>query len=104
MERRAIQLRVAGQTYKVLSTADEDELRHLAALVDDRVGEIVPKGRAIPGNAILLAALALAHDLELERSTRHSLERKTRDVLRRVLMRIDHALEVEISEASVEAE
>jgi cell division protein ZapA len=104
MERRAIQLRVAGQTYKLLSTADEDELRHLAALVDDRVGELVPKGRAIPGNAILLAALALAHDLEQERSLRSSLERKTRDVLRRVLMRIDHALDVEISEASVEAE
>ncbi len=93
MERRAIQLRVAGQTYKVMSTADEEELRHFATLVDDRVGELVPKGRAIPGNAILLAAIALAHDLEQERSLRHSLERKTRDVLRRVLMRIDHALE-----------
>jgi cell division protein ZapA len=104
MERRAIQLRVAGQTYKVLSTSDEDELRRLAALVDDRVGALVPKGRTIPGNAILLAALALAHDLEQERSVRHSLERKMRDVLRRVLMRIDHALEVDIAEASVEAE
>ena len=103
MERRAIQLRVAGQTYKVVSSADEDQLRHLAELVDERVGELVPKGRAVPANAILLAAIALAHDLEEERGKRTSLERRTRDVLRRVLMRIDHALEMD-AEAPVEAE
>ena len=105
MERRAIQLRVAGQTYKVHSTADEDELRRLAGLVDERVDALVPKGRAIPGNAILLAAIALAHDLETERSLRKSLERRTRDILRRVLMRIDHALEVDTTaEATADAE
>ena len=104
MERRAIQLRVAGQTYKVVSTADEEELRQLAAVVDDRVSALVPKGRAVPANAILLAAIALAHDLEEERARRSSLERRARDVLRRVLMRIDHALEMDAAEASVEAE
>jgi cell division protein ZapA len=107
MERRPIQLRVAGQTYKVVSTADEDELRHLATLVDERVGQLVPKGRAVPANAILLAAIALAHDLEEERSRRTSLERRTRDVLRRVLLRIDHALDIDAAAettAEVEAE
>ena len=104
MERRPIQLRVAGQTYKVVSTADEDELRHLASLVDDRVGQLVPKGRAVPANAILLAAITLAHDLEEERARRSSLERRTRDVLRRVLMRIDHALELDTTTEAVEAE
>ena len=104
MERRPIQLRVAGQTYKVVSTADEDELRHLASLVDDRVGQLVPKGRTVPANAILLAAIALAHDLEEERARRSSLERRTRDVLRRVLMRIDHALELDTTTEPVEAE
>jgi cell division protein ZapA len=104
MERRAIQLRVAGQTYKVLSSADEEELRFLAGLVDDRVGQLVPKGKGVPGNAILLAALALAHDLENERASRKALERRTRDVLRRVLLRIDHALEVDASALEAEAE
>ena len=103
MDRRAIQLRVAGQTYKVVSSAEEEELRHLAELVDARVGALVPKGRAVPANAILLAAIALAHDLEEERGRRATLERRTRDVLRRVLMRIDHALEMD-AEAPVEAE
>ncbi len=91
----AVQLRVAGQTYKITSSADEDELRRLAEVVDARVAEIVPKGRVVPGNAILLAAIALAHDLEKERGLRAALERKTRDVLRRVLMRIDHALDMD---------
>ncbi len=104
MERRAIQLRVAGQTYKVLSSADEDELQHLASLVDERVGALIPKGRAVPANAILLAAIALAHDLEEERARRTSLERRARDVLRRVLMRIDHALDLDATEAPAEAE
>lgn len=98
MERRAIQLRVAGQTYRVVSSADEPELRRLASVVDERVGELIPKGKPIPAQAILLAALALAHDLEVEQTQRRSLERRTRDVLRRVLMRIDHALEVERTE------
>lgn len=104
MERRPIQLRVAGQTYKVVSSADEDALRHLASLVDERVGELVPKGRAVPANAILLAAIALAHDLEEERSKRTSLERRARDVLRRVLMRIDHALDLDPAETVAEAD
>ncbi len=99
MERRAIQLRVGGQTYRVVSTADEPELRRLASVVDDRVGQLVPKGKAIPAQAILLAAIALAHDLEEEQGRRKSLERRTRDVLRRVLMRIDHALEMEPADA-----
>jgi cell division protein ZapA len=95
MERKVIHLRVAGQTYRVTSTADEEELRYLAGLVDDRVAQLVPKGRTVPANAILLAAIALAHDLENERSVRGAIERRTRDVLRRVLMRIEHALDKE---------
>lgn len=101
VDRKVVQLRVAGQTYRVTSTANEDELRYLAGLVDERVGQLVPKGRAVPANAILLAAIALAHDLENERSARSSLERRTRDVLRRVLMRIEHVLDKEGSTAEV---
>jgi len=92
MERRTIQLRVAGQTYRVASTADAKELQRLAAVVDERVSE-VSKGRAASPQGILLAAISLAHDLEEERGRRETLERRTRDLLRRVLMRIDDAIE-----------
>jgi cell division protein ZapA len=93
MDRRTIQLNVAGQSYKVVSTSPETELQRLASTVDAKVAEVFPKGRPAPSNAVLLAALALAHDLEAERGRREALERKTRDVLRRALVRIDDALE-----------
>jgi len=37
--------------------------------------------------------MALAHDVESERAEREALERRTRDLLRRALVRIDDALE-----------
>ncbi len=95
MDRRTVQLQVAGQSYKVVSTAPESDLHRLAAAVDAKVAQVVPRGRTVPPQAMLLAAIALAHELEEERSRREALERKTRDVLRRVLVRIDDALDPE---------
>ncbi|MFO0668447.1 MAG: cell division protein ZapA [Polyangiaceae bacterium] len=93
MERRTVQLHVAGQSYKVVTSAADDELGRLAAVVEAKVSEITPKGRPVQPQAVLLAALALAHELEEERARRESLERRTRDLLRRVLVRIDRALD-----------
>jgi cell division protein ZapA len=93
MERRTVQLQIAGQSYRVVSSAPEAELRHLAEIVTSKMTDMSPPGRVAPPQAMLLAAMALAHDLEQERSRREALERKTRDLLRRVLMRIDDALE-----------
>ena len=98
MERRTIDLRIAGQSYKVVSSSPREELQHLAEMVEAKLAEIGPRGRAQP-QAILLAAMALAHEVEQERGKRDSLERRTRDLLRRVLVRIDDALEpLEMSE------
>jgi cell division protein ZapA len=92
MERRTVELRIAGQSYRVVSSAAAEELRHLAELVEAKLTEVAPRGKA-PPQALLLAALALAHEVESERDRRESLERRTRDLLRRVLVRIDVALE-----------
>ena len=92
MDRRTVQIRVAGQTHKVVSTAEQGELNRLAATVDAKVSEI-SRGRANHPQGVLLAALALAHELEEERNRREALERRTRDLLRRVLLRIDDAIE-----------
>lgn len=88
-----MQLHVAGQSYKVVTSAADDELSRLAAVVESKVSELVPRGRPVQPQAVLLAALALAHELEGERAKREALERRTRDLLRRVLNRIDSALE-----------
>ena len=93
MDRRAVQLNVAGQNYKLVSTSPEAELQRLAAKVNEKVFELVPAGRAPTANAILLAAMALAYEVEEERGRREALERRTRDLLRRALVRVDDTLE-----------
>jgi cell division protein ZapA len=93
MERRTVELRIAGQSYRVVSSAPEDELRRLADVVASKLAEVTPRGRPVQPQAMLLAAMALAHELESERGRRESLERRARDLLRRVLVRIDDALE-----------
>jgi cell division protein ZapA len=99
MDRRTVELRVAGQSYRVVSSAPEEDLRRLAERVSAKLSEVVPRGRPVPQQALLLAAMALAHEVETERGERELLERRTRDLLRRSLVRIEAALEpLDVSE------
>lgn len=93
MERRTVQLKVAGQTYRVVTSASEDELRRLSDVVGSKLTILTPPGRPIQPQALLLAAISLAHDLEEERAKREGVERRARDLMRRVLVRIDAALD-----------
>jgi cell division protein ZapA len=93
MSRRTVTLKIGSREYKLVSSATEDELSKLADAVNAKLTELVPPDRPEPPQALLLAALALAHDLEEERLRTRSLERKSRDMLRRVLVRIDSVLE-----------
>src|SRR5262245_12678052 len=90
-----VELRVGGQTYRVLASAEEEELRRLADLVDARLRELVAPGRQIHPQALLLASIALAHDLEEERERRLRVEQRSRDMLNTLLSRIDSILETE---------
>jgi len=93
MERRTVQLEIGGHSYRVVSSAPEAELQHLAQAVNDKVAEVVPAGKVAVPQTLVLAAISLAHDLEVERAKRQVLERRSRDLLRRALVRIDDALE-----------
>lgn len=90
---RAVQLRVAGQSYKVVSSADEEELQRLAQTVSAKIEELTPKGKIATSQSVLLAAIALAHELEAERARRVALEKRAKDMFQRVLVRIDDALD-----------
>jgi cell division protein ZapA len=92
MDGRPVSLRVAGQSYKVVSSASEEELQRLADTVSAKVEELT-RGKSATPQAVLLAAMALAHELEEERARRLSLERRAKDMLRRFLGRIDEALD-----------
>jgi len=89
---RTVEVRVAGQNYRVVSSAPESEVRRLADVVNAKLAELVPRGRAAPPNALLLAAIALAHDAEEERERRESVEARARELLRRVVAGIGEAL------------
>jgi cell division protein ZapA len=92
-ERRTIELTVGGQTYRVVSSAGEAEVQRLAGMVSAKLQELGGPGRTQSSQAMLLAAMALAHEVEAERDRRESIEARTRDVLQRVLVRIDEAIE-----------
>ncbi len=102
MERRAQNVHIAGQSYRVVSSAPEEELARLAAAVEKKLSEIVPPGKPAPPQALVLVSIALAHDLEIERAKRLALERRSRDMLRRVLVRVENVLESSEKDATGE--
>ncbi|HOU89621.1 MAG TPA: cell division protein ZapA [Polyangiaceae bacterium] len=87
-----VEVVVGGKTYRVVASADADVLRHLARLVDAKLHAVSGAGRPITPQSMVLAALALAHDLEEERAQRCSVERRAREQVRAVIARIDRAL------------
>jgi cell division protein ZapA len=94
-----VELRVGGQTYRVLASAEESELRRLADIVDGRLRAMTAPGRQVSPQTLLLAAIALAHDLEQERSRREQVEVRSREMLRTLLSRVDAALEADVRAA-----
>ena len=94
MSRRTVVLTIGAREYKLVSSAGEEELSRLAETVRAKLAEVVAPGRPEPPQAMLLAALALAHELEEEKTRSRSLERRSRDMLRRVLVRLDSVLEL----------
>jgi cell division protein ZapA len=90
---RQVCLRIGGQTYRVVSTASEDELLRLAAVVDGKLSGLTGPGRAATLQSMLLAALALAHDAEEERQRAESIRARAKDLCGKLLDRVDAALE-----------
>jgi cell division protein ZapA len=99
-----VELKVGGQTYRVVASAEETELRRLADMVDARLRSLSAPGRPISPQALLLAAISLAHDLEEEKRKRLQLETRSKEMLRNVLSRIDAAIEASDEKAESEAD
>jgi cell division protein ZapA len=93
MSATPVELRIGGQTYRVLASADEAELKRLAEIVDTRLRTLTTPGRQLSPQTLLLAALALAHDLEEERTRRLQVEARAKEMLASVLERIDAVLD-----------
>jgi cell division protein ZapA len=93
MAGRTVHLRVGGQTYRVTTSSTDEELQRLAAVVDQKLATVVPPGRMVTPQAMLLAAMALAYELEEERSRTATVAAKARGAFGRMLQRVDAALD-----------
>ncbi len=93
MDRRTLQIRLAGQSYRIVTTAGDDDIARLSAVVEQKLAEVNPRGRLVAQQALVLAALALAHDLEEQRDRARRTEVRAREALTRLVERIDEVLD-----------
>lgn len=88
---RTATVTVGGHTYRVHSSATEEELARLAALIDERLMTLPLHQRGDP-KSLVLVALGLAHDLEHERQLRATERRQLDTRVRTLISRVDEAL------------
>jgi cell division protein ZapA len=93
MERASVELRVGGQTFRVVASASPAELERLARIVDGKLHELAMSSAFHP-QSMLLVAMTLAHELEIERSLRREGEQRSREMLRSLLDRVDAAIDL----------
>ena len=89
---RTVQLRLGGHTYRVVTSASEEEIHRLAAMVNEKLTTIGRPGRQLSPETMLLAAMSLAHDLEEERARSVRIRDRAREAFGRILARVDAAL------------
>jgi cell division protein ZapA len=93
MSGRTVELTVAGETYRVITTASEQELAELAAMVEEKLEGLWQPGRPLTTRAMMLAAVSLAHDVTEQRTRADAIARRAKEALGRLLGRVDSALQ-----------
>ena len=89
-----VELRVGDQTYRVITSSPESEVRTIAAVVDARFRQLAPAGKHTPAQRLLLVAMALAHELEEEKGLRRERDARWRQRVQGLVARIDGLLEL----------
>jgi cell division protein ZapA len=93
MMRPAVEVNVGGQLYRLVGSSGEQGLQRYAGVVNDRLRELTGTDRTSHPQAMLLVAMALAHDLEEERARRLSELSAAEERLRQLLLRVNDALD-----------
>lgn len=91
---KAITLDIAGASYRMNVDADEEHLKRLADIVNERVAALGPKAqqRASPAQLLVMVALGLADDWLLETERAKNVEETTRKAIVNAIARIDKRL------------
>jgi cell division protein ZapA len=92
--KKTVTLDIAGASYRMQVDADEEHLRRLADIVNERVQALGPKAmqRATPAQLLVMVALGLADDWQAAEARARSLEETTRRALQSAIARIDRRL------------
>lgn len=92
--KRTVTLEIAGIPYRLATDADEERIRGLAALVNERVAALGPRAQRMTNPAQLLAmvSLGLAEELVESEAKRRSQTQQTRDTVERTIARLDERL------------
>ena len=93
MVRPAVEVNVGGQLYRLVASAGEQSLQRYAGLVNERLRDLTGSDRHAHPQAMLLVAMALAHDLEEERARSAALREQAESMLRGLLERVNAALD-----------
>jgi cell division protein ZapA (FtsZ GTPase activity inhibitor) len=93
-EPRLVSVSLAGSTFTIRTDAHTDYVARLEKYVNDKLEEVQPDGRRLAvRNALALAALSIADDYFSALEKRDALERNVRERLKRVMARVDAALD-----------
>jgi cell division protein ZapA len=93
MARPAVEVNVGGQLYRLVGSSGEHTLQRYAGVVNERLREVTGSDRAPHPQAMLLVAMALAHDLEEERARHEETRAHAEEMLRNLLVRVNAALD-----------
>ena len=93
MMRPAVEVNVGGHLYRLVASSGEQTLQRYAGVVNERLRELTGSERSANPQAMLLVALALAHDLEEERARRVAERSAAEEMLRQLLSRVNEALD-----------
>lgn len=95
MARAAVEVKVGGQLYRLVASSGEQSVQRYAGVVNERLRELTGAERPAHPQAMLLVAMALAHDLEEERALRNAAREHSEAMLRSLLQRVNAALDGE---------
>jgi cell division protein ZapA len=93
MARLAVEVNVGGHVYRLVASSGEQSVRRYAGVVNERLRDLTGTERPSHPQAMLLVAMALAHDLEEERARNAELRERAELMLQSLLERVNAALD-----------
>jgi cell division protein ZapA (FtsZ GTPase activity inhibitor) len=93
---RLVTVNLAGSNFTIRTDAGQDYVAKLERYVNQKLEAVQPEGRPLPlKSALALAALSMADDYFSADDSRAALDQNVRERLKRILVRLDAALEGE---------